>query len=151
MADRVWIEMPVVGNGTPDGRVQPKYPVETNATIVHKHGKVYIDFEDGSAQEEALRQPDCRRLTSTEGRELEETLPFPIASPAPRPSKEKGPLTLGYVVAWVTGKLGIEKCPGCQQRRHKLLNRVVVWGWWRKARFQSLPIKLSALRVHHPK
>ena len=132
MADRVWIEMPVVGNGTPDSRVRPKYPVETNATIVHKDGKVYIDFEDENAREEALKQPDCRRLTLAEGHELEENVPFPIASPARRHSDEKRPLGLGDVVAWVTSKLGIEKCPGCKRREGWLNRHVVIWGWWRK-------------------
>jgi len=131
MADRVWIEMPVVRNGTPDGRVWPKYPVETNATLVHKDGKVYIDFEDKSAREEAVKQPDCRRLTLAEGRVLEESLPFPIISRTVRYQNENQPMGLGDVVAWVTNKLGIEECRGCQ-RRHKWLNRVVVWGWWRK-------------------
>lgn len=131
MADRVWIEMPAVRNGTPDGRVRPKYPVETNATLVHKDGKVYIDFEDESAREEAVKQPDCRRLTLAEGRELEETFPFPIAFPAYRRDNEREPVGLGDVVAWMTHKLGIEECPGCQ-RRKKWLNRVVIWGWWKK-------------------
>ncbi len=99
---------------------------------VRKDGKAYIEFEDENAREEALRQPDCRRLTPTEGRKLEETFPFPIASPAPRPSNEKGPVGLGDIVAWVTDKLGIEECSG-RQRRHMWLNRrLTVWGWWRK-------------------
>lgn len=132
MVDRVWIEMPVVRAGEPDGRVRPKYPVETNATIIHKDGKVYIDFEDESAREEALKQPDCLRLTLTEGQELEETFPFPIVSPARRHSDEKGPLGLGDVVAWVTSKLGIEECPGCKKRKGWLNRHVVIWGWWRK-------------------
>lgn len=51
MTDRIWIEMPVVRNGMPDGRVRPKYPVETNATIIYKDGKAYIDFKDAVVNE----------------------------------------------------------------------------------------------------
>ena len=95
------------------------------------NGKVYIYFEDKNAQEEALKQPDCRRLTSAEGRELEETFPFPIASPGQQHVDENQPVGLGDAVAWLASRLGIEECEPCRKRK-RWLNKVVVWGWWRR-------------------
>jgi len=131
MTDRAWIEMPVVPNETGDGWARPKYPIESSATLIHRDGKVYVAFEDETARQEAAQQPDCRLLTSTEGRELEDSFPFPIASPGQQHVDENQPVGLGDAVAWLASRVGIEECGPCQKRK-RWLNRLIIWGWWRR-------------------
>ena len=131
MTDRAWIEMPVVPNETGDGWARPKYPVETSATLIYRDGRVYVAFKDETAREEAAKQPDCRLLSLIEARELEDSFPFPIASPGQQHVDENQPVGLGDAVAWLASRLGIEECEPCRKRKRSL-NRVVIWGWWRR-------------------
>ena len=133
MTDRVWIEMPAVRSETESNRVQPKYPVETKALLIYRAEKVYIAFDEGLVQKEVEQFEDCRRLTTNEAIELEESLPFPIPSENVNHNHapEKRSVGLGDIVSWLTRKLGIEECSACSSRKRSL-NRVAVWGWWRK-------------------
>ncbi len=130
-----WIEMPVIGNATPDDPVRPKHPVATNAFLVYRGSKVYVAFESQSAKAEALQQPDVRPLTDYEGLEFEASLPYPIPSSpfwhGDEGANKNQPLRLGDVISWLTHKIGIQECAGCQKRRH-WLNKLVIWGWWRR-------------------
>lgn len=133
MTGKVWIEMPAVQSETEKDRVQPKYPVLTNALLMYKEEKVYILFEEENAREQVEQYTDCRRLTPNEAIALEESLPFPVHSEVFHHSHthEKKSLGLGDIVAWLTRKVGIEECGGCRSRKMRL-NKLVVWGWWRR-------------------
>jgi hypothetical protein len=133
MADRVWVEMPAVGTGEAGDPVRAKYPIPGRAFLLHREGKVYVIFGDELAREDALQRTDCRRLMPDEAQAFENDMPFPI--PPHLMSVSSTPTTravgLGDVVAWVTRRLGISECAACRQRK-RWLNRVPVWGWWRK-------------------
>lgn len=131
MTDTMWLEMPTIRTGVPDDRARPKYPVETNAFLVYRGDKVYVRLPDDIALPSALNGADCRRLSSTEARRLEDSLPFPVSAPSVHHDhRGHEPVGLGDVVSWLTHKVGIEECSACG-RRKRLLNRIPVWGWWR--------------------
>jgi hypothetical protein len=133
VTDRLWIEIPAVGTGAADDPVRPKYPVRGRAFLMHKEGKVYVTFGDEGSQEDVLKEADCRRLTPAEGHAFEESLPVLIPrqlfSQPPRNGRRLA--GLGDVVSWLTRLAGVTECGACQQRKRRL-NRIVVWGWWRK-------------------
>lgn len=130
MTNASWLEMPTVRAGMPDNRARPKYAVETSALLVYQGEKVYVRFPIGTARPPALDESDCRWLTDKEGRAFEESLPFPVSASFEHQHGGKGPVGLGDIVAWLTGKAGIEECAACG-RRKTYLNRITVWGWWR--------------------
>lgn len=127
MATRHWIEMPVVADDDSRRLARPKYPVDTSALLVYRGPRVYVSFT-GRADRRTTGHPDVRRLTPAEARAFEESFPFPL--PSPGAWQTGGPLRLGDLVSRVTRRAGITECGGCQRRR-SLLNRFVVWGWWR--------------------
>jgi hypothetical protein len=128
----LWIEMPVAGSGAAGDPVRAKYTIEANAFLVHRGGKVYVMCPDQGAREATLRHADCRQLTPLEVTGLEEELPFPVTPDlVARPRRTARTLGLGDAVTWVTRKLGMAECDACRKRR-RLLNRVAVWGWWRR-------------------
>lgn len=133
VTDRVWIEMPAVGNGAADDPVRSKYPIQGKAFLMHQGGKVYVIFGDELARQEAAKQADCRRLTPSEARALEESLPVPIPPQlfSYNQNNKSRPVGLGDLVAWLTRRAGIAECEACQQRK-RWLNGIVVWGWWRR-------------------
>ena len=135
VTDRLWIEMPAVGTGTPDDPVRSKYPVQGKAFLIHQEGKIYVIFRDERARDEGIRHEDCRRLTPDQAPAFEESLPFPLP-PHLFPydhnhNNRSRPVGVGDIVARLTRRAGIAECGGCQ-RRKRWLNRIVVWGWWRK-------------------
>jgi hypothetical protein len=127
MATRQWIEMPVAAS---DGgrRAQPKYPVDASALLVYRGSKVYVSFS-GRSDHGTTGHPDVRRLTPVEAQAFEESFSFPLPSPGGR--EAGAPLRLGDLVSRLTHGVGIAECSGCQSRR-SLLNKFVVWGWWRR-------------------
>jgi hypothetical protein len=127
MATRHWIEMPVVADDDNPRTARPKYPVDTSALLVYRGPKVYVSFS-GHGDRGTTGHPDIRRLTSAEAQAFEDSFPFPLPSPGAWPAP--GPLRLGDLVSRATQRAGITECSGCQRRR-SLLNRLVVWGWWR--------------------
>ena len=133
MPDRAWIEMPAVGTGAADDPVRPKYSVRGSALLMHKDGKVYVMCADARAQEDALTAEDCRRLTPAEGHAFEQSLPVPLPPQLFPESYRDGhrPVGLGDVVSWLTRRAGFTECSACRQRR-RWLNRIVIWGWWRR-------------------
>ncbi len=132
MINQVWIEMPAVGTGAQGDPVRPKYPVQGKAFLMHQAGKVYVAFQDKLAREAAEKQAECRRLTPSEARTFEESLPFPIPLSlfADNHDGKSRPVGLGDVVSWLTRRAGIAECSACQQRK-RWLNRIPIWGWWR--------------------
>lgn len=133
VTDRVWIEMPAVGTGTEDDAVRSKYPVQGKAFLMHQEGKVYVIFRDERARDEAIRHEDCRRLTPDQTRAFEESLPFPLPPhlfPRDHDTRSR-PVGVGDIVARLTRRVGIAECGWCQHRK-RWLNRIVVWGWWRR-------------------
>jgi hypothetical protein len=134
MVQRDWFEMPAVGGDSLEDAARPKYPVVGNALLVYRGDKVYIAVENNSVPTEMMKQPETRHLNSKEALQLEESLSFPLPVDFPSqqiPMNHVGKFGLGDLVAWFTHKLGITECAGCQ-KRHKWLNRVTIWGWWRK-------------------
>jgi hypothetical protein len=127
MATRHWIEMPVAADDHNLRTARPKYPVDASALLVYRGSKVYISFA-GRGDRRTTRHPDVHRLTPAEARAYEDNFPFPL--PTPRAWQAEGPVRLGDLVSRVTHRAGITECSGCQRRR-SLLNRFVVWGWWR--------------------
>jgi len=124
--------MPVIGIGSPDDPIRPKYGIASNAVLVYRGAKVYIDLPNQDVRIELTKQPGVRPLASNEAQELEESMPFSIPSLAPHPAYSyKGFLRLGDAVAWLTHKMGLYECPGCRRRR-EWLNKVVIWGWWKR-------------------
>ncbi len=134
MTDRVWIEIPAIGTGASDDPVRSKYPIQGKAFLMHQQGKVYVTFGDEVAREEAATQADCRRLTPSEASALEGSLPFPLLSEifSENYHYKNRRVGLGDIVAWITHRVGIAECNACQQRK-RWLNRIVVWGWWRRS------------------
>ncbi len=126
-AIRTWIEVPtVVESPTSAGR--PKYPIVGSPFVVYKGTKAYAMVTDNSTQQPLLHYPDVRLLDPVEVNEFESTLRVPLPQPDGR---EPGRQGLGEVIHWFTKMLGINECGSCQKRRRSL-NRVIVWGWWRK-------------------
>jgi hypothetical protein len=121
-----WIEMPAAGSGAADDPVRAKYALRGGAFLIHQGGKVYVMCRDQLARTDALEHADCRELSSDESRAFEETLPFPLA-PALFADRHhtRGAVGLGDLVSWLTRKLGIAECSGCQ-RRKRWLNRAVL-------------------------
>jgi hypothetical protein len=133
MATRQWIEMPVAAGDADGHGARPKYPVEASALLVYRGSKVYVSFS-GRGDHGTTRRPDVRRLTPAEARAFEESFSFPLPSPpppAPGARQAGAPLGLGDLVSRLTHRVGIAECGGCRRRR-SLLNRLVVWGWWRR-------------------
>lgn len=128
MMTRRWIEMPVVASDAPGAPARPKYPVDASAMLVYRGPKVYVSFT-GRGDRGMTGHPDVRRLTPAEARAFEESFSFPLPTPGAR--RAGGPLGLGDLVSRVTHGMGITECSGCQRRR-SLLNKLVVWGWWRR-------------------
>src|SRR5262249_2979714 len=90
-------------------------------------------FGDEGAQEDVLKEVDCRRLTPAEGHVFEESLPVPIPPQlfSEQLPKGGGPVGLGDFISWLTRQAGVAECGACQQRK-RWLNRIIVWGWWRQ-------------------
>jgi hypothetical protein len=139
MASRVWVEMPAIASAT--GTARPKYSFEGNALVIYRGETAYVSFEHERAPDELAHHPDVRVLADGEGREFEESLPFPILPPTVR---RRG-IGLGDMISWLTGRIGIEECAGCRRRKRQL-NRVSVWGWWARGPVSRVRSRLSSDR-----
>jgi hypothetical protein len=130
-ACRRWIEMPAEGGDLPGDEQRPKYPIEGRAVLVYRGSKVYVGGERDAPWGELASLPDVRELTVDEIVAFELSLPFPLPSFGAHLDVHAGRVGLGDVVSWLAGKLGFQDCHACRERR-RWLNRMVVWGWWRR-------------------
>lgn len=130
-----WVEMPA-GEASGAG---PAYPVDASAVLVHRGNKVYVLFDDPTAQAEALEGPDARPLSMEEMWQVESDMPGTflgalLSQTSERHAAERrGPLRLGDFIHRVAIALRIKECEACSRRRQRL-NRFIVWGWWRTRR-----------------
>jgi len=130
MSTRQWFEMPIAGRDLED-RIRPKYPVENTALLVYQRDKVYVSFQDPTAQASLTKYSDVRPLAPADGRAFEEALPYLLPPPDSRNAGLRDrPVGLGDLVASITSRLRVRECHGCRQRK-RWMNKVVIWGWWR--------------------
>lgn len=127
---RKWIEVPVVSDELAISD-QPKYSIEGSALVVYHGSKAYVTFRNANdlRRSQLTQNPDVRLLTSDESLLFEANMPFPI--PETRRENRAGVRRLGDLVHKATAMVGISECDACRKRK-RLLNRIVVWGWWRK-------------------
>jgi hypothetical protein len=128
MVSRTWLEVPA-NYDTPTSAGRPKYPVSGSGLVVYRGSKAYVSFENASAKNELIRHPDVRALTLGEARRLEDGLPFPLSQSLSGGSEVR----LGDLVHQLTKRVGIAECGACRKRR-RILNRVVIWAWWRRSK-----------------
>jgi hypothetical protein len=127
-----WVEMPA-GEASGVGAADP---VDASAVLVHRGHKVYVLFDDPTAQAEALERPDVRPLSVEEMWQIESEMPGTFLGALLAQTNERyaanrrGPLGLGDFIHRVAIALRISECEACGRRR-KRLNRFIVWGWWR--------------------
>jgi hypothetical protein len=117
--------MPAVAEGAGAIAVRPKYPVDASALLIYRDANVYVAYRDGGRGADVPAYSDVRLLTGAESHRFESSLPFPLPAPS-RP----GRVRVGDLVHRVTQQIGIATCESCRKRR-RVLNRIVVWGWWR--------------------
>lgn len=129
MTKQAWVEMPAdeaAGAGT----------VDASAVLVHRGNKVYVLFDDPTAQAEALERPDMRLVSVEEMWQVESEMPGTFLGALLAQTNERyaadqaGPLGLGDFIRRVAIALRINECEACTRRRQRL-NRFIVWGWWR--------------------
>jgi hypothetical protein len=126
---RTWLELPA-NYDTPTSAGRPKYPINGSALVLYKGPKAYAFFRDQDAQQDELMQyHDVRLLSRADVRKLEENFPFPI----PASADGNAEMRLGDLVHQLTTRVHIGECAGCRKRR-RILNRVVIWGWWNRSR-----------------
>ena len=129
MSTRQWIEMPAISDEVANID-EPKYPVEKSALIIYRVSKAYVAFrrEANPERDELTKNPDVRLLTSGEGSEFEQRLPFPVLEAMlETPQDAVGILRLGDLVRRVTTLMGIKKCSGCRKRK-QFLNQIICGG-----------------------
>lgn|SRR5215207_8300026 len=127
-----WLQMPAISDGEGPIAVRPKYSVDADALLIYRGSNVYMMVQDDRARAGLTSYPDVRVLTALESHGFEESLPFPVATRTAGMRTGTAGVQLGDLVHRVTRRLGIQHCAGCRKRR-TALNRVVVWGWWRRA------------------
>ena len=135
MATREWIVVPAMSSGDTADPRPVQFAMDGEAFLVHHEGMIYAAVADRTVADMLAGRDDCRRLSEAEARAFESGLPFAI--PELLFSDELSPpvserIGLGNVVAAVTRWLGIATCEACSRRR-RILNRIVVWRWWRPA------------------
>lgn len=123
IASRAWVKMPALESMT--AAAHPKYVFKGNALVIYRGESAYVAFDDETDRDELAHHSDVHVLTDSEGREFEESLPFPVSPPTPRRNRVIG---LGDVISWLTRRIGIAECSGCGARRGRL-NKIVLWGW----------------------
>ena len=134
----IWLELPAEIDA--EARARPTYAIVSDEVLVYRQDKVYACFRDKTAVADLVQHSDVRELSASEVEQLV-ALYEPILhahrfvedsmADAVRP----GPVGLGEVISRVASRVGLAECAGCRQRR-RLLNRIVVWGWWRTERAQ---------------
>jgi hypothetical protein len=129
-----WVEVPVADRLSEADPVRPKYRVDASALVVYSRGKAYVGVHDprdianitGNHDVVLLRRVDLNRLPAI--------LPWTISEferhiPQARVGSPRV-VGLGDIIERLTNWLGIAKCGRCS-KRHRTLNRIAVWGWWR--------------------
>jgi len=109
------------------GRLRPAAVVLVAALLIYRGASVYVTYQGDAPRGDLTANPDVQLLTGAESHRFEASLPFPL----PAPVRPRG-VRLGDVIHRITGRLGVAHCDSCQ-RRKRALNRIVVWGWWRRA------------------
>ena len=124
MVSLTWVRMPTVGSGS--ASVRPKYPLEGETVVVFRGSVAYVAV-DKKLENALKRHADVHVLRPSEMGDLQATFPTVRTS-----SAEHGARTvrLGDLVQDVTTKIGLRPCEACRKRK-ALLDRVIVWGWWR--------------------
>ena len=131
VTERTWLEMPAVADGPGAIAVRPKYPVDASALLFYRDANVYVAYRDDRPRADVTAYSDVRLLTGPESHRFEASLPYPLPAPA-----RSGGVRLGDLVHRVTRRLGIAECDSCRKRK-RVLDRIVVWGWWRRAPVHS--------------
>jgi hypothetical protein len=122
--------MPTLEGDSPGHEQRPRYQVEGRAVLVYRDERVYVGIDSEDSWRGLTSLPEVRELAETEIRSFEQTLHFPLPELKAREVASKGVFGLGDAVAWLARKLGFSDCGPCRRRR-VLLNRLVIWGWWR--------------------
>ncbi|MFJ9798212.1 hypothetical protein [Streptomyces sp. NPDC101145] len=146
-----WLEMPIrqpIYEGAP---VDTKYEVG-DAVVVYNNESAYVGLGDRRAAEALLVHQDVRALGV---REVDRTKPVPGLSLTlselehqvgrlREQSSSRHATGLGDAIAFLTRRLGIRECGSCA-RRHKTLNRVRLWGWWRDGKIGKFTATATAV------
>ncbi|GHH94065.1 hypothetical protein [Streptomyces capillispiralis] len=135
-----WLEIPIrqpIHEGAP---VDTKYEVG-DAVVVYSNDSAYVGLGDRRAAEALLVHQDVRALGD---REVDRTKPVPGLSLTlgelehqvgrlRKRSASRHATGLGDAIAFLTRRLGVRECGSCA-RRHRNMNRVRIWGWWREGK-----------------
>jgi hypothetical protein len=131
MSVHSWIQMPVSDSTTPGEPLRPRHSIEGNALLIYRGDRVYAALEP-RVIDRLARLSDVRRLTPGEASNLEATLPGGRDSvtnrhkhPRQVAEDESAPPGLGDAVSWLTSRMGIQECDGCNRRRKKL-NKIAI-------------------------
>jgi hypothetical protein len=124
---QAWLEMPA-DYDAPTSAGRARHPTKGSPLIIYRDSKAYVLCRDEDCQRELIRYHDVRLLTDAEARTFEDGLPIPL-----RPSRSGGEVGLGDLVHRLTTMARIAECTACSKRR-SVLNKVVVWGWWKTSR-----------------
>jgi len=115
---------------TPASLGRPKYPINGSGLVIYRGSKAYALLTEVSVHNELLEHSDVRLLNQDEVRQFENHLPFPVTDfQSANGTRE---LRLGDLLHLLTKRAGISECGACRQRR-RILNRVVIWGWWKQS------------------
>ncbi|GAA2603442.1 hypothetical protein [Streptomyces tubercidicus] len=138
----IWLEVPVEPAAS-RGSVRPKYSVG-RAVVVLDNESAYVGLLERTAAAALLAHEDVRELSRGDMERIRPEIPLSwetleqqvlqLSDPRPRPHA----LGLGDAIAALTRRARIRECGSCAQRR-KGLNRIIIWGWWRRRRIQVQP------------
>jgi hypothetical protein len=120
--------MPAVSGTSPGTRTRPKYPIDGSALVVYRGPNAYVAIAQRGTRAALTPHADVRVLAPQEARALEDDLALP---PLAGRRDRSAPVRLGDAVHGVLTRVGIRDCTGCRRRRRRL-NKLTVWGWWRK-------------------
>ncbi|MEU1935052.1 hypothetical protein ACH49O_19085 [Streptomyces coeruleorubidus] len=138
----IWLEAPVepAAGRAPAG---PKYNVG-RAVVMLGDESAYVGLLDRTAAAALLAHEDVRELNRDDMARIQSEIPVSwealeqqaIQLADPRPHRHA--LGLGDAIAALTRRAHIRECVSCTHRR-KNLNRITIWGWWRRRRIQVQP------------
>ncbi|MCP2163922.1 hypothetical protein [Goodfellowiella coeruleoviolacea] len=140
-----WLEVPVTPPSAGRASTAIKYDVG-NAVVVHGDNRAYVGLADRRAVRRLLARPDVRKLSDVDLATVQPVPGLPVswsdlAAQVPglgRPHARFRVLGLGDAIAVLTRRARIPECGACARRR-KALNRITVWGWWRRRPTQVQP------------
>jgi hypothetical protein len=129
----IWVELPT--DLDRQGRRHARYEVKSAEVVVYRHRKAYVCVRAGTPLEDVLSHSGVRELAPEEVERLitsyrpalyaQTAIEAGVAS-----EKRRRPIRLGDAISHVTSAIGVTECDGCKQRKG-VMNRIVVWGWWR--------------------